>query len=119
MEVATEYGQPLPDWIRIKGAADKNLQQVLELQIDKGESSAIALAIETPGCIIILDDYKARKVAEKLGLEVTGTIGVIIKAKLKGILSSIKPYLNKINQTDFHLSEDIEREALKQAGEIS
>ena len=89
----------------------------MELQIDKGEASAIALAKETPDSTIILDDYKARKVAEKLGLHITGTIGVIIKAKLNGIISSIKPYLAKLNQTDFSVSAELEQQALQQAGE--
>jgi predicted nucleic acid-binding protein len=89
----------------------------LELQIDKGEASAIALAKETPDSTIILDDYKARKVAEKLGLHITGTIGVIIEAKLNGIISSIKPYLAKLNQTDFRVSAELEQQALQQAGE--
>lgn len=89
----------------------------MELQIDKGEASAIALAKETPDSTIILDDYKARKVAEKLGLHITGTIGVIIKAKLNGIISSIKPYLAKLNQTDFRVSAELEQQALQQAGE--
>lgn len=117
IEVAAEYGQVLPDWIEIKTVTDKNVQQVLELQIDKGEASALALALETPKCTLILDDYKARKVAEKLGLEITGTIGVIIKAKLKGIIPSILPYLDKLNQTDFRITAEIKQQALKQAGE--
>jgi predicted nucleic acid-binding protein len=66
------------------------------MQIDSGESSAIALALETPGSTIILDDYKARKIADQLGLMFTGTIGVIIKAKLSGIIPSIKPFLEKM-----------------------
>ncbi len=80
---------------------DKSKQQLLELQIDKGESSAIALALETPGCTVILDDNKARKIATQLGLTFTGTIGLIVKAKLKGIIPSIRPILEKIKQTDF------------------
>ena len=117
IEVATEYGQPLPDWVEIKSATDKYRQQILEIQIDKGEASAIALALEIPNCTIILDDYKARKVAEHLGIEITGTLGVIIKAKLRGVIPSIKPLLTKISQTDFRLSDDIEKLALKEAGE--
>lgn len=117
IEVATEYGQPLPDWVEIKAAADKNLQQVLALQLDKGESSAVALAMELSDCTIILDDYKARKVAAKLGLEITGTIGVIIKAKLRGLIPAIQPYLDKINRTDFRLSAEVEQQALRQAHE--
>ncbi len=89
----------------------------MELQIDKGESSAIALGLETPDSFVILDDYKARKIAERLGVNFTGTIGVIIKAKLSGIIPSIKPILEKIKQTDFRLSAEIELQVLKEADE--
>ncbi len=116
-EVATEFGQALPDWVELKSAADKTPQQILELQIDKGEASAISLALEIPGSTIILDDFKARKIAEHLGLEITGTIGVIIKAKLRGLIPSIKPYLEKIRKTDFRISNEIETLALMEAGE--
>jgi predicted nucleic acid-binding protein len=53
----------LSEWVEIVTVKDKYRQQLLEMQIDKGESSAIALALETPGTKIILDDYKARKIA--------------------------------------------------------
>ncbi len=117
IEVATEYGQTLPDWVVIKAATNKYTRQILELQIDKGEASAIALALENPESTIILDDYKARKVAEQLGLDITGTIGVIIKAKLRGIIQSIKPYLEKMSKTDFRISDELKILALKEAGE--
>lgn len=103
--------------VEIIAVKDKHSQQLLEMQIDKGESGAIALALEIPGSTIILVDYKARKIVEQLGLFVTGTIGVIIKAKLKGIIPSIKPLLLKIQDTNFRLSPDIEIKALKEAGE--
>ncbi|GAB3809350.1 hypothetical protein GCM10028819_50720 [Spirosoma humi] len=96
---------------------DKSRQQLLELQIDKGESSAIALALEIPNSLIILDDYKARKIAQQLSLTFTGTIGVIIKAKLNGAIPSIKPILKKIKSTNFRLSAELERQALEAANE--
>jgi len=117
IDIATEFGETLPEWVEIQNVNDKYRQQLLEMQIDKGESSAIALALETPDCTVILDDYKARKVAERLGINVTGTIGVIIKAKLRGIIPSIKPLIEKIKQTDFRLSPEIELLALKEAQE--
>ena len=116
-DIATEFGETLPDWVKIETAKDRYRQQLLEMQIDKGESSAIALALETPDSTIILDDYKARRIAAQLGITFTGTIGVIIKAKLKGIIPSIKPLLEMIKQTDFRLSADIELQALKEANE--
>ncbi|OYU57357.1 MAG: DUF3368 domain-containing protein [Chitinophagaceae bacterium BSSC1] len=117
IEIATEFGDQLPDWVSIHQVTDKYRQQLLEMQIDKGESSAIALALETPDCTIILDDYKARKIADQLGLHFTGTIGVIVKAKLKGVIPSIKPILSKIKTTDFRLYSELELLALKEAGE--
>ena len=116
-EIIAEYGDPLPEWVEIATVTDKYKQQLLEMQIDKGESSAIALAMETPNSTLILDDIKARKIAQQLGLTYTGTIGVIIKAKLQGIIPTIKPILAKIKQTDFRLSADIELQALKEANE--
>jgi predicted nucleic acid-binding protein len=117
LDIATEYGETLPEWVEIVAVKDKYRQQLLEMQIDRGESSAIALALETPGSTIILDDYKARKIADRLGLMFTGTIGVIIKAKLSGIIPSIKPFLEKMKQTDFRLSIDVELQALREANE--
>jgi predicted nucleic acid-binding protein len=116
-DIANEFGEILPDWVTIKDVKDKYRQQLLEMQIDKGESSAITLALETPDSTLILDDYKARRIAEQLKLPYTGTIGVIIKAKLLGYITSIKPLLESIRQTDFRISEEVELQALKEANE--
>lgn len=115
--VAEEFGEDLPEWVKIESPKDNVKQLLLELQIDKGEASAIALALEKQNAILILDDRKARQVAEKLALEVTGTLGVIIKAKNENIIASIKPLLDKLSATNFRLSKTIEEESLRQANE--
>src|SRR5215831_9955405 len=111
IEVAAEYGEPLPDWIKIEKVNDNHKQQLLEMQVDKGEASALALALETPDSTVIPDDFRARKVAERLKINYTGTIGIIIRAKIKGIIPSIKPLLTKIKQTDFRLTNEVEQQA--------
>lgn len=116
-DIASEFGDSFPEWIEVLEVKDPFKQQLLELQIDKGESSAIALALEIPGSTVILDDFNARKIAIKLGIQVTGTLGVIIRARQKGIISSIKPIIGKLKQTNFRLSTDLESEALMMAGE--
>lgn len=116
-DIVEEFGEILPEWVIIENVSDKSKQRILELQIDRGESSAIALALETPKSTLILDDIKARKIAQQLGISFTGTIGVIIKAKLSGIIPSIKPYLEKIKETNFRISAEIELQALKEAKE--
>jgi predicted nucleic acid-binding protein len=86
-EISQEFGESLPDWVEIIQVSDKAKQELLEMQIDKGEASAIALALENENSILIIDDSKARKLAQNLKLDFTGTIGVIIAAKQKGVLS--------------------------------
>jgi predicted nucleic acid-binding protein len=51
--------------------------------------------MEIEDSIVILDDYKARKIAGNLGINFTGTIGVIVKAKHSGIINSMKPLFEK------------------------
>jgi predicted nucleic acid-binding protein len=116
-EIAKEYGEELPEWVNIQEVTDKSRQEILESQIDIGESSAMALAMEIPDSTLILDDYKARKIASRLRLKFTGTVGVIIKAKKRGFIPLIKPLLERIKQTDFRMSEELETLALTEAGE--
>ena len=115
--VAAEYGLPLPAWVGQEAAADAGRQQLLALLVDAGEASAIALALERPGCTLILDDYKARKMAEKLSVRLTGTFGVLLRAKRQGLVPAVKPLLDQIRQTNFRFSAALEIEILKQPGE--
>jgi len=117
-EILAEYGETLPKWIEIVPVQDKYKQQLFEMQLGKGESSAMALSLEIPDSILIIDDYKARKTAEILNLKFIGTIGLIIKAKLDGVIPSVKPMLQKIKSTNFRLSTDLEQYALKEAREL-
>ena len=72
-DIANEFGEPLPGWIKIKSIPNKKYQFLLEAILDKGESSAIALAIDLPDVLLIIDDLKGRKEALRLGLRITGT----------------------------------------------
>lgn len=117
-DILLEFGEKLPAWIEVRHVKDPYRQKLLEMQIDKGEASAIALALEMAENILILDDWKARKVAEQLSLPVTGTLGVIIKAKKNGIIPTIRPYLDKMKKTNFRISEELEQLALEEANEV-
>ena len=112
-EVAEEFSEILPDWIIIKEVQDKKYQEFLETQIDYGEASAIALAKEIDNSLLLLDDLKARKLAGKLNLRFTGTLGVITKAKQIGVISAIRPIIDSLLLTDFRISENVIEELLK------
>ena len=116
-EIANEFRKELPDWFKIEEPINKTYQKILEASLDKGEASAIAFAIEQEDCLLIIDDLKGRKYAEQLGIKITGTLGLIIDAKLSGYITSVKPILDKIKQTDFRLSEDLEKRTLEKSKE--
>ena len=116
-EIKKEFGEGLPKWIKIEDPKDDNYQKVLEIEIDKGEASALALSIDLPNSIIVLDDHKARKVASKINLSYTGTFGILLRAKKNGIIKELKPIVEKIRNTDFRFSDELFVLLLKEAGE--
>lgn len=115
--VVKELGKPLPGWVIIKPVTDITVQAILELEVDEGEASAIALALETTNSLLILDDLKGRKLATKLNLSYTGTFGLFLKAKEEGIIGAVKPLLDLIQSTNFRFSQNIIQEILRQANE--
>ncbi len=115
--IAAEFGKSLPEWVQIEVVTNKIYQRMLEIEVDNGEASAIALAVARGNSLLILDDNKARKLSAKLNLLYTGTLGVILKAKQLGVLTTVKPILSKIQQTNFRLSEKNYLDILHLAGE--
>ncbi|MFW5761049.1 MAG: DUF3368 domain-containing protein [Cyclobacteriaceae bacterium] len=112
-EIAEEFGEDLPDWIKIKAVSDKKYQDFLETQVDYGEASAIALASEYEDVLLLLDDLKARKLAIRLKFRITGTLGVINRAKQMSLIDKVKPLLDKLLLTDFRVADNIIKEILR------
>jgi len=112
-EVYKEYGEEVEDWIKIIPVKDKKYLKFIHNFIDLGEASTIAMALEIDNSVIILDDLKARKIANKLSLNYTGTIGVLLKAREKKIIGSLKDMIEKLKTHNFRISKEIEEEMLK------
>ena len=105
--VQEEFGKELPEWIRIDEI--QNTDKILELEsvLDKGEASAIALAIETENSQLIIDEKKGRKVAQSLNIEIMGTLQLIQMAKQQGIIESARPLIEDLQQAGFRFSPKI------------
>ena len=82
-------------------------------------ASAIALAKEQNSPLLVLDDLKARKLASRLNLKFTGTLGIIHKAKQIGVLEKVKPIIEKLQTTNFRISKNIIDEFLKRNDEFA
>ena len=115
--VADEFGKKLPDFIQIENPQNLTYQKILESFVDIGEASALALAIEKKECLLIIDDNKGRREAKQLDLTFTGTIGILIIAKKKGLIKSLSEILEKIKKTDFRISESIINDAKRRCNE--
>lgn len=116
-EVYQEFGKTVDAWIVIKHVANRAQLAVLEMTVDLGEASTIALALEMPGTLMILDDLKARKLATHLHLPFTGLLGMLVKAKQQGILASVRAVITQLQTVNFRISADMEREILRLAHE--
>ena len=116
-EVQQEFGNPLPDWIILETSTNKHQLSALKLILDDGEASAIALCLETPNCLLIIDERKGRKVAQNLQIPTIGTLGILLEAKNRGFLENIRPFVDKIQQTDFRISKELLNAVLIKAGE--
>jgi len=106
------------DWIKTVKVKDQNLVSALNEILDLGESEAIALALKLSCNIILLDEKEARVMAAKYNLKPLGTIGILILAKKKKKINSLKIELDKlINEGGFRISPEIYKKALEEVGE--
>jgi predicted nucleic acid-binding protein len=108
-EVRGEYGEPLPEWIHVKAVSNAERVQLIQRDLDLGESSSIALAMEIDNALLILDDGHARDYAIELGLKITGTAGTLIAAYQQGFLKDIKSVVNDMKLRRFRLPKNIDQ----------
>lgn len=115
--VADEFGNVLPEFVEIENPKNKNYQKILESFLDPGEASAMALALEKEECLLIIDEFKGRREAKQLGLNYTGTLGILIVAKEKGLINSVTEIIKEIGKTDFRINEKLINEVKRKSGE--
>lgn len=115
--VAHEFGKPLPDFIHTEDPKNENYQKIFQSYLDTGESSALALAVEKENCLLIVDDNKARREARHMKINFTGTLGILVTAKEKGLIQSLTEVLEEIQETNFRISKTMIKKAKKACGE--
>jgi predicted nucleic acid-binding protein len=117
-EICAEFKESLPHWIEVKEVANKKYQQLLENTLDKGEASAIALAMELENVLLVVDELKGRKEAERLGIKITGTLGILFRMKQGGLLPAIKPYIELLQTFGFRIAPAVIEKLLQESDEI-
>ncbi|MEK6322881.1 MAG: DUF3368 domain-containing protein [Acidobacteriota bacterium] len=84
--------------------------------VDHGEAEAIALASER-GWRVVLDDRQARVIARSLGIQMIGTVGILLRAKQSGVIPLVRPIIDALEASGFWVSGALQEEALRLAGE--
>lgn len=116
-QIANEYGNELPVWVIVKDIAHPAALDKFKEFVDLGEASAIALALEINSDFIIIDDAEARRYAEGIGLNVKGSMGLLVSAKQNHLIPALKPFLEVIEQTNFRVSKKLIQSLLRDVGE--
>ena len=89
----------------------------LPIDLGRGEREAIALAIDSGADLVILDDQQGRLFSRDKGLTVTGTVGVLIEAKERGLIPSLRPEMDRLIEAGMWISEVFYHRILKEYGE--
>lgn len=107
-------------WLRVESAQDQMLVRVLQRDLDKGEAEAIALAVQLNAAWVLLDEREGRKVAQLLGLRVTGVLGILLRACREGELSSMQEAIEELrDKAGFYINPVLAADLIKEAGNIS
>ena len=109
----------LPEFLHSRVVANVGLVGRLRIELDLGEAEAIVLAQETHADILLIDELKGRRVAEREGVPIIGLMGVLLQAKREGIITAVRPLIDRLQtEADFHLSAGFKDSTLKRAGEL-
>jgi len=104
------------DWVTVRRPSS-SVVLPLVTDLGPGEREVLALALETPDSICVLDDALARQVAGALQLRVTVTLRVLIDAQRAGVISAVRPCLAQLDGLGFRLAAHTRAAVLKIAGE--
>jgi predicted nucleic acid-binding protein len=127
--------RPVADEIRRRGASDPTARalasnpwltvegipavpdHVLGWALGPGETSVIALAIEHPGWVAVIDDMAGRKCANSVGTPVIGTLGIVLRARRQGVITAARPVLEDLVAGGMYLSREVLDRSLALVGE--
>ena len=105
-------------WITVHTVSDTTALKRLQTTLDAGESEAIALALELNADLLLIDEQLGRQIAVNEGLNITGLLGILLEAKSKKLISTIKPIMDDlITEARFRVKPQLYADVLLLAGE--
>jgi len=109
----------VPEFFHCRRVSDAGEVSRLCCELDLGEAEAIALARETRADVLLVDELDGRRIAKREGIPIIGLMGVLATAKIKGLVVSIRPLIEKLeNEADFRFSAELKQDTLRLANEL-
>jgi hypothetical protein len=105
-------------WLKVIPINDEITTGILSYQLDRGEAEVIALGCEMKADLLIIDELKGRKIARHLGLNVSGTLGILLMARELKLIPDIKPCIDQLIAKGIWISEKLYNQVLKMEKEI-
>ena len=105
-------------WIKIQPVMNESLVAILSESLDRGESEAIVLAQELRADLLIIDEIKGRNYAKKLNIRIIGLVGILVQAKIEGILENVGEILDELkHKAGFWISQELYDKAIVMSNE--
>ncbi len=104
-------------WIQVESIRDESQKELFRARLHAGEVEVIILAREQKADLVIMDDNAAKKTAKFFGLNVTGTLGVLIRAKSEGYIEKVEPIMDELIRDGLYISDVVKKYVLNAAGE--
>jgi predicted nucleic acid-binding protein len=103
-------------WL-VRSPAEPLSATIAAWDLGRGESAVLSWAAAHPGCLAVIDDYAARTCAEVLGIPVIGTLGLALRAKIRGRVAAARPLIEELRRAGLYLSDKLIDDALSLVGE--
>lgn len=104
-------------WIKVQRISDESQKKYFRSRLHAGEVEVMILADELNADLLVLDDNAAKKTAKFMGYKVTGTFGLLTKAKAKGYIKEVKPLMEAVIDDGLYVSDNLKKIILEMAGE--
>ncbi len=101
-------------WLMVRSVA---VEPALVALLDMGEAATITLAMAEQARVVVLDEVRGRRVAQRRGLVTIGTLGVLLRAKQLGLLGALAPVIDSLLNQGRYISPALRDQVLREAGE--
>ena len=105
------------DWIIVESVSNAEQKRLFKSRLHEGEVEVMLLAQEQHADLVIIDDNAAKKTAKFLGINVTGTMGILIRAKQNGLIDEVKPLIEELLDKGLYIGQEVVDMVLEAAGE--